>query len=396
MGETAMVKKASQTTRRGFVKGVAAGSTAAIVAGTLMSGCSAQSGKKSLEARLDVLEKRLQQVEDIQAIQRLQYAYNYYVEHMMKQEIIDCFSDSSDVLLDWLEGKWKGKAGVRKYFNVNQVPPVGFQHQLIPSAGLITVAPDGKMAKGRWYAFGGIMMPAPAKEGQPTSFTRSFIAGIYEIGYIKEDGIWKLLTINWVIPYGVRIKDGWILPEDIAGPMLRGQSAPGAPQMVADIPMDKGDLRYVTGYIFPSEMQSPSTIPLMVRPSRMVCISRFASTPTGATPINPQVPPIMSESTACRNTFGIPVHSSVYSMPPPVRFLISSTAFTFPELMVWVAPNSFASLSRSSRISTPMIFVQPLTTAARMALNPTDPMPKTAIEDPGSAFSELMTPPAPV
>jgi len=77
-----------------------------------------------------------------------------------QQEIIDCFSDSPDVLLDWLEGKWKGKEGVKEYFEVNQVPPVNFQHQLIPSAGLITVDPDGKKAKGRWYAFGGIMMPS--------------------------------------------------------------------------------------------------------------------------------------------------------------------------------------------------------------------------------------------
>ncbi len=254
-----MKKSEQKTTRRGFVKGVAAGGAAAAVAGTLNSTSLAQAKKDSVDSRLEALEKRLQHVEDIQAIHKLQYAYNYYVEHMMKQEIIDCFSDSPDVLLDWLEGKWKGKAGVRRYFNVNQVPPVGFQHQLIPSAGLITLAPDGKTAKGRWYAFGGIMMPAPAKEGQPASFTRSFIAGIYEIGYIKEDGIWKMLSINWVIPYGVRIKDGWVMPEDIAGPMLKGQSAPGAPQIVPDVPMDRNDLRYVTGYIFPYHFKHPVT-----------------------------------------------------------------------------------------------------------------------------------------
>jgi hypothetical protein len=178
---------------------------------------------------------------------------------MMKQEIIDCFSDSPDVLLDWLEGKWRGKAGVRKYFDVNQVPPVGFQHQLIPSAGLITVAPDGKTAKGRWYAFGGVMMPIPAKEGEKPSFSRSFINGIYEICYIKEDGIWKILSINWVIPYGVRIKDGWIMPEDIAGPMLKGRSGAPGPQIAADIPMNKDDLRYVTGYIFPYHFKHPVT-----------------------------------------------------------------------------------------------------------------------------------------
>lgn len=177
----------------------------------------------------------------------------------MKQEIIDCFADSPDVLLDWLEGKWKGKAGVRKYFNVNQVPPVGFRHQLMPTAGLITVAPDGQTAKGRWYAFGGVFMQAPPQPDHKPSTSRSFINGIYEIGYIKEGGIWKILSINWIIPYGVRISDGWIMPEDIAGPMLKGSSAPGGLKMVPDMPMDKNDLRYVTGYIFPFHYRHPVT-----------------------------------------------------------------------------------------------------------------------------------------
>jgi hypothetical protein len=257
-----MSKKGSGTTRRGFVKEVAAGTAAVAVAGTLAADAApilqAAKSAGSLESRIEALEKRLQHLEDIQAINRLQYAYNYYVEHMMKQEIIDCFADSPDVLLDWLEGKWKGKAGVKKYFDVNQVPPVGFRHQLMPTAGLITVALDGKTAKGRWYAFGGIMMADPSQQGnKPPS--RSFINGIYEIGYIKEGGIWKMLSINWVIPYGVRISDGWIMPEDIAGPMLKGTSAPGAPKIVPDIQMDKNDLRYVTGYIFPFHFTHPVT-----------------------------------------------------------------------------------------------------------------------------------------
>jgi len=209
--------------------------------------------------RINALEKRLQRAEDIQAIERLQYAYNYYVEHMLKQEIIDCFADSSDVLLDWLEGKWKGKAGVKKYFDVNQVPPPDFLHQLIPSAGLITVAPDGKTARGRWYAFGGVMMPSQPQDGIRQPISRSFINGIYEIGYIKEDGIWKILTIQWNIPYGVRIYDGWIMPEDIAGPMLQNAPAPGNRSMVPDAPMDPNDLRYVTGYILPFHFTHPVT-----------------------------------------------------------------------------------------------------------------------------------------
>ncbi|MEJ2108933.1 MAG: nuclear transport factor 2 family protein [Acidobacteriota bacterium] len=210
-------------------------------------------------SRMNKLEHRLQRAEDIQSIERLQYAYNYYVEHMLKQEIIDCFSDSPDVLLDWLEGKWKGKEGVRKYFDVNQTPPVGFQHQLIPSAGLITVAPEGKTALGRWYAFGGIVMPAVEEDSGQQSVSRSFISGIYEIEYVKEDSIWKILSIRWTIPYGVRIYDGWIAPEDIAKPMLLDETVSGESSVGPDIPMDRNDLRYVTGYILPFHFTHPVT-----------------------------------------------------------------------------------------------------------------------------------------
>jgi hypothetical protein len=256
-----MNRKQRNTTRRGFVKEVATGTAAVAVAGAFVEALPApQAGKKestSLEARLNAVEKRLQQMEDIQAINRLQYAYNYYVEHMMKQEIIDCFSDSPDVLLDWLEGKWKGKAGVRKYFDVNQVPPVGFRHQLMPISGLVTVAADGKTAKGRWYTLGGHLMPRQQQD--PKTYSARFVNGIYEMGYIKEDGVWKILSINWIIPYTVNITGGWRMPEDIAGPMLKGASAPGGPKFKADIAMDKDDLRYVTGYIFPFHFNHPVT-----------------------------------------------------------------------------------------------------------------------------------------
>ena len=269
-------KETRNTTRRGFVKEVATGTAAVAVAGAFAVADAApvsQSRKESgsLEARFNAMEKRLQAVEDIQAINRLQFAYNYYVEHMMKQEIIDCFSDSPDVLLDWLEGKWKGKAGVRKYFDVTRVAPVGFRHQLMPTGGLITLSPDGKTAKGRWYAFGAIMMQRPQpKEQQPKQEQQkqeqqrpggSFVNGIYEMGYVKEDGIWKIMSINWIIPYSVTIADGWRMPEDIARPFLTRQgSAPGQPaQMQADIPVDKNDLRYVTGYIFPYHFKHPVT-----------------------------------------------------------------------------------------------------------------------------------------
>lgn len=219
---------------------------------------------EALEARLKALEDEVRILKDIEAIKRLQKAYDYYVEHMMGPEIIDCFSDSPDVVLDWLEGKWLGKEGVKKYFGriAREDAPPGFSHQLMPTAGIITIDPDGKTAKGRWYVFGGIFW---AKEGKASE--GSLTSGIYEMGYIKEDGVWKILSIKWVIPYSVRIPEGWIMPEQIGGLFVKGEAparrsegpGPEAPFPQPDIPVDPADLRYVSGYIFPFHFKHPVT-----------------------------------------------------------------------------------------------------------------------------------------
>ncbi|MCX7911672.1 MAG: nuclear transport factor 2 family protein [Dehalococcoidales bacterium] len=213
---------------------------------------------RSLEEKLKSYEKRLQLLEDIEAIKRLQKAYNYYVEHMMGQEIIDCFADSPDVCLDWLEGKYLGKEGVRRYFAraAKGENPPGFSHQLMPIAGLITVDPDGRTAKGRWYAFGGVFM---AKDGKVDA--GSLVSGLYEMTYIKEDGIWKILAIKWFIPYSITIKEGWVMPEETARRIINWE-APGQklpPMPAPDIPIDLSVLRYVSGYIFPMHFVHPVT-----------------------------------------------------------------------------------------------------------------------------------------
>ena len=210
----------------------------------------------ALESRLTVLEnlvmqqqKEIHRLEDIEAIKKLQKAYGYYVEHMMWREIIDCFSDSPDVCLDWLEGQYLGKAGVRKYFERMESMPPEFMHQVMQIAGIVDIEPDGKTARGRWYAFGGIFVPTP------DGMRRSFVTGIYELVYIKEDGIWKILSLQWVIPYAVRIPEGWALPEDVNRPYLAGEFKGPKP----DIDIDRNDGRYLSGYIFPFHYNHPVT-----------------------------------------------------------------------------------------------------------------------------------------
>ena len=204
---------------------------------------------EALEKKVESQAKQLTVLKDIEAIKKLQKAYGYYVEHMMYQEIVDCFSDSPDVRLDWLEGKYSGKTGVKKYFEFMKVSPPDFMHQVMQIAGIVDIDSNGKTAKGRWYAFGGIFIP------RGDSIRRSFVSGIYEMCYIKEKGIWKILCIKWVIPYAVRLAGEWAMPEDVNRPYIKGEFRGPKP----DIPIDLNDGRYLSGYIFPFHYNHPVT-----------------------------------------------------------------------------------------------------------------------------------------
>jgi len=208
---------------------------------------------KAMEAKIKELEKKVQRLDDIEEVTRLQRVYSYYVMHMMRDEIYNCFADREDVTLRWLEGTWKGKKGVARYFGVGTdrpEPAPGFVHQVMPIAGVVDISPDGKTAKGRWYSFGGVAVP-----NQETGKTHpSIVGGIYEIDYIKEKGQWKFWKIDWIIPLVIRIPpEQWGTVEEL-GKSIAAFQAPGP-----DIPMINNDPRFVSGYIFPFHFDHPIT-----------------------------------------------------------------------------------------------------------------------------------------
>jgi hypothetical protein len=143
------------------------------------------------------LEARLQKIEDILEIEKLGRIYGYYLEHWMDEEIIDLFSDSENVALEWIEGTYIGKKSIRRYFEgVRQVYDYSeFTHQLMQISPVIDIAADGKTAKGRWYGFGAISKLAGR------DLKQCFFSGIYENDYVKEGGRWKILRIRWYHNY---------------------------------------------------------------------------------------------------------------------------------------------------------------------------------------------------
>jgi hypothetical protein len=208
---------------------------------------------KELEARIKTLEEmvktqavEIRTLKDIEAIKRLQRAYGYYLEHWMAQEVINLFSDSPEVSLDLAVGTFLGKTGIKRYFQHNK-PDKEFLHQMMQLSGVVDVDVDGKTAKGRWYGFGAIALPGGKGVRQ------NFMCGIYTVDYIKENGIWKFLKLQFDFIYSAKPLEGWVNPERVAA-ATPGQSfsiKPDVPRIMKS--------RYPSGYIVPFHYNHPVT-----------------------------------------------------------------------------------------------------------------------------------------
>ncbi|MFC1942268.1 nuclear transport factor 2 family protein [Chloroflexota bacterium] len=202
---------------------------------------------KTLENQVTALGNQVRNLQDIEEINTLQKAYGYYLEHWMTQEIIDCFSNGSDVALTLVGGTYLGKQSVKRYFEHNN-PTSEFLHQVMQLSGIVNVDPDGKTAKGRWYGYGAMAVP------RDKGVRQAFLGGIYGCEYVKEDGKWKFKKLRFDISYYASPAEGWVEPERVA--VISTQEPPTI--IKADIPRTFMT-QYPSGYIFPFHYKHPVT-----------------------------------------------------------------------------------------------------------------------------------------
>lgn len=191
-----------------------------------------------LEQRLAALEHRVGELEDINAIRRLHWAYGYYIDFNRPEEVADLFAEDGVVV--FLSGEYVGRAGVlRLYgdwiqhrFTGGRPGPVdGLLLDHFQMQDIITVAPDRKTAKGRFRGvlFGG--WHDDFLEHKPDFMPQQFMeAGIYENDYVVENGVWKIKRLDYVVEWQAEYEKGWAhtvshlqpftktYPEDPKGP----------------------------------------------------------------------------------------------------------------------------------------------------------------------------------
>jgi hypothetical protein len=149
------------------------------------------------------LERQATQLADIEAVKRLQRAYGYYLDHSDWDNIVDLLTD--DATLEYgPAGVFVGKAHARALLYAIGYGKSGLRSQQlrehIQLQPVISVAPDGHSAKGRWRAL--VLL------GQFHEYAR-WQTGPYECEYRKEHRVWKISKLHWVETFTVPEQGGW-------------------------------------------------------------------------------------------------------------------------------------------------------------------------------------------
>ena len=174
------------------------------------------SQEAELRALVEQLSARVDRLEDVNAIRKLHYAYGYYIDVCMYDEVVDLFARDGEAI--FLSGIYRGREGVTRlyktwfqnFFTGGRPGPVdGFLLDHFQMQDIISVADDGRTARGRFRALlaGGSHDSWDEKpEGLPRQFWE---AGVYENDYVLEDGVWKIRRLDYRVQWQADYEAGW-------------------------------------------------------------------------------------------------------------------------------------------------------------------------------------------
>ena len=163
---------------------------------------------------LQELQARITRLEDIKQIKHLQKIYGYYQDYGEWQKIVDLFTGNDPSVEEADRGVYKGKESVRRYFidllggGPNKAQRPGWLNIMFQLQGVVSVDSNGKTAKGRWYGMG--MEAKPILSLHEGELRQTWIHGVYENEYVKEDGKWKFKKLYFNLTFRTPFEDGWL------------------------------------------------------------------------------------------------------------------------------------------------------------------------------------------
>lgn len=198
---------------------------------------------RRLADRFDNLQHKVATLDDEYAIANLQRSYGYYVDKAQWSQVVDLFAEDGTLEIGG-RGVFVGKQRVRDYleFLGPEGPVEGHLYNHMQLQPIITVAPDGLSAFGRWHFI--------AQPGQLGVSARWGI-GVYENEYVKQDGIWRIQRLHSYFRMYTPYADGW---GKTANPITRPE-----PDLPPDRPPTVVYDQYPATYIPPAHYPHPVT-----------------------------------------------------------------------------------------------------------------------------------------
>jgi hypothetical protein len=185
--------------------------------------------------RLESVERELGLLKDQQAVRKLQFAYGYYMDKGHYDQVVDLFASNGE--LHFMGGIFRGNEGLRRLYcgrlrtnftEGRNGPVYGLLADHMQLQDIVDVAPDGTTAKGRFRAFmqgGSHVTRKNRNELLPLQWWE---AGVYENDYVKEDGIWKIRTLDYHMFWQADYEKGWAHSEPYVGNFFK-QTFPDDP-----------------------------------------------------------------------------------------------------------------------------------------------------------------------
>jgi hypothetical protein len=171
-----------------------------------------------LAAAVEGLVRRVDVLESTLAIRNLQHAYGYYLDKTLYSEVVELFADDCTVI--FMNAVYRGKAGAHRLYagrfrslftDGRNGPMPGFLLDHPQMQDVVHIDEGGNHARGRFRT----LMQAGAHDSvEDPRKGRGFAqqwweGGMYENQYVREDGVWKIETLNYRPLWHGTFEDGW-------------------------------------------------------------------------------------------------------------------------------------------------------------------------------------------
>lgn len=158
-----------------------------------------ESELQELREALARVERRAQAAEDYIAVSNLQRSYGYYVDKFQWDQVADLFARDCVLQIN-ARGKFFGQDRVREYMHHFGPAQYGVLMNHMQLQPVITIAPDGQTAHGRFRAIMQVgRLGGEARWGE----------AIYENQYVREEGVWKIKELRAYQTFYVPYESGW-------------------------------------------------------------------------------------------------------------------------------------------------------------------------------------------